>query len=248
MSSGVVAAGMRRMFAGNRARTSHRPYHGSTPPKLRTSMVGAMACPRPAGDNTSSPAISIIRHESCCFAALLFYLRVGVSDTDDCGRGNLYFDLNRNIVADGLCVAAEITEDCRRRNGEDVALGTDSEVKNAISSNGTCRDACIGDDIEVRVTCYSRFQYGCREAPIGVSSRVHIDGGPYRRETSTVGREISLGGDGQRVRMSIGRAHHKAAARDALHRADEGDAACLKDDRGGSNGWRLSSGWLLPLR
>src|SRR5712691_742996 len=138
-------------------------------------------------DNTASPSISKIRHESCCFVALLFSLCVGVSDTDDCGCGNLYFDLDGNIVADGLCVAAEITEDCRRRNREDVALGTNSEVKNAISSDGTRGDACIGDDVEVRITCHGGFQYGCREAPIGLAGRVHIDGGPYRRETSTVG-------------------------------------------------------------
>jgi len=87
-----------------------------------------------------------------CFVTAPVSLRIGVADTDDRVRGKLDFDLDRDIVPDGLCVPAEIIQDRRRRKREGVALVTNREVKNAISSNGACRDACIGDDVAVRVT------------------------------------------------------------------------------------------------
>src|SRR5713226_8621528 len=47
------------IFAGYRARTSHRPYYGLTLPKLRSSIVGAMACPRPVALRMLKGRISV---------------------------------------------------------------------------------------------------------------------------------------------------------------------------------------------
>ncbi len=176
------------------------------------------------------------------FVAPPVSLRRGVSDTDHGVRGKLHFDLDRDIVPDGLCVPAEITQDRRRWQREAVALDPHREVKHPISSHRARRDACIGDDVQVWITGLSWLQdRGC-EAPIRVHGCVHIDGGPDRRQTSTKGGTIRLGADRQRVGLPIGRAHEQAAARDALHRADEGDTPGFKGDRYGRRGWGLRSG------
>src|SRR5260370_13653354 len=99
----------------------------------------------------------------------LFSYALAVSDTDDCVSGILYFDLDQYIDPNGLCVPAEITQVRRRRNSVGVALDTCCEVKNAISSNGACRCACIRYYIKVRVACHSRLQYCCGQAPIRVN-------------------------------------------------------------------------------
>jgi hypothetical protein len=93
----------------------------------------------------------------------------GVSDTDNGISRNLNFHFDRHIVADGLCVPIEIAQICRRRKSEGVTLGTNSEVKNAISTNRTGCDTSIGHDVQIRVALYSRLQYRCSEAPIGVN-------------------------------------------------------------------------------
>ena len=87
-----------------------------------------------------------------CFVAIPLWLRASVSNADDCHSWILHFDLDRGIVANCLCVPAEICQDRRRRNSEGVALGTGREVNNAISSDGARRNTAIRDDIQVRVT------------------------------------------------------------------------------------------------
>ena len=103
----------------------------------------------------------------CCFVAPPVQLRV--ADTDDGLSRKLYFDLDRDIVPDGLRVPAEITQVRRRRNSEGVALDAGREVNHAINSNGARRDACIRDDVQVRVTLSSWLQDRCPQAPIRVN-------------------------------------------------------------------------------
>src|SRR6266851_9552055 len=62
-------------------------------------------------------------------------VQLRVADTDDGLSGKLYFDLDRDIVSDGLRVPTEITQVRRRRNSEGVALDAGREVNHAISSN-----------------------------------------------------------------------------------------------------------------
>src|SRR5229473_594184 len=107
------------------------------------------------------------RAPPCCFVAPPVQ-QLRVADTDDGLSGKLYFDLDRDIVPDGLRVPTEITQVRRRRNSEGVALDACREVNHAISSNGARRDACIRDDVQVRVTCLSWLQDRCRQTAIGV--------------------------------------------------------------------------------
>src|SRR6266702_7706139 len=102
-----------------------------------------------------------------------------------------YFDLDQYIDPDGLRIPAEISQVRCGRNSVGVGLGTSREVDHAISSNGARRGACVGDHIQIRVTCHSRLQDRCSKAPIRVNYCIHIDGTSYSRKTSIIGRAIS---------------------------------------------------------
>ena len=83
-----------------------------------------------------------------------FLRTAGVANTDDgaCGAVVLDVDLDRDIVADSLGIAAEVGQIRCWANCEGVALEASNKVNNAISSHGTRRDASVGDDVHVWVT------------------------------------------------------------------------------------------------